>query len=33
MVGKWIYFGIVDDPFEEFMIIERKGLSKEDSVD
>lgn len=24
MLGKWIYYGIVDDKFSEFMIIEHK---------
>ena len=23
MLGKWIYYGIVDDKFSEFMIIEK----------
>jgi gamma-tubulin complex component 2 len=29
MVEKWIYKGIVSDPYEEFFVIEREDLKKE----
>lgn len=29
MLSKWIYHGVVDDVYEEFLIKERKELSKE----
>ncbi|KAI9357947.1 Spc98 family-domain-containing protein [Zopfochytrium polystomum] len=29
MLRKWIHHGLIDDPFDEFMVYERKGMSKE----
>lgn len=31
MLGKWIYYGIIEDQFEEFMIVDKckEGMSKQ----
>jgi gamma-tubulin complex component 2 len=29
MLNKWIHYGIIDDPYDEFLIKERKEFLKE----
>ena len=29
MLGKWIYQGLIDDIFEEFLISEKKNIKKD----
>ncbi len=29
MLSKWIYQGIVDDQFDEFLVLERKDVNRE----